>query len=267
VRAGTGRTSADLGEPAGRDVEDETVDGNLPDPRMRPKTIDLGPNGFRDVGEGTKGDVQLLAGPLDQPGPDLGFGSPLEPAGGVPDHEDLIGPEKLLAHHDGADRVVGREATGVPDDVRVPGSQTERLLDVQARVHARDHRKARKRRSRQRGPIERLDVPPVLGKDPLVLGERRSCPASLLVRGHAAGAIPGTSPARRASLVTTTAQSAGPNRSESQDSSGVRWSVVEPSRTEADPGAPSTGAGTDGSSVNGISFGLPNRSPRASTAT
>src|SRR5206468_2360364 len=54
-------------------------------------------------------------------------------------------------------------------------------------------------------------------------------------------------------------QSLGPNRMESHDSSGVSRSTAAPRRTDADPGAPSTGAGTDGSSVNGISLALPNR--------
>src|SRR5216117_3780484 len=48
-------------------------------------------------------------------------------------------------------------------------------------------------------------------------------------------------------------QSLGPNRMESHDSSGVSRSTAAPRRTDADPGAPSTGTGTDGSSVNGIS--------------
>ena len=58
-----------------------------------------------------------------------------------------------------------------------------------------------------------------------------------------------------------------PKSSCSHDSSGVWWSVVVPSRTAAEPGAPSTGAATDGSSVNGISRGLPRPKPRASIAT
>ena len=48
-------------------------------------------------------------------------------------------------------------------------------------------------------------------------------------------------------------QVVGPNSSDSHDSSGVWRSSLAPSRTDAEPGAPSTGAGTDGSRVNGIS--------------
>ena len=39
--------------------------------------------------------------------------------------------EPLLADDQRADRVVGREPAGVPDDVGVAGPQAERFLDVQ----------------------------------------------------------------------------------------------------------------------------------------
>ena len=61
------------------------------------------------------------------------------PAAGVLDDDHLLGPEELLADDERADRVIGREAAGVPDDVRIAGPQGEHVLDRQARVHAGKH--------------------------------------------------------------------------------------------------------------------------------
>ncbi len=57
-----------------------------------------------------------------------------------------------------ADRVVGRHAAGVADDVRVAGLQAEQVLDVEPRVHARDDRDPPRRREREIGLVERLGI-------------------------------------------------------------------------------------------------------------
>ena len=61
----------------------------------------------------------------------------------VRDHDDLARPQELLAHDQRADRVLGGERAGVPDDVRVADPQPERVLDVDPGVHARQDREAR----------------------------------------------------------------------------------------------------------------------------
>ena len=66
--------------------------------------------------------------------------------------------------------VVGHEAAGVPDDVRVAGPQPECLLDVQPCVHAGDDRRdPDSGRRGQRGPVERFRVALVLAQQPRVL--------------------------------------------------------------------------------------------------
>ena len=89
------------------------------------------------------------------------------------DDDDLLGPEELLADDERADRVVGREATRVPDDVGVAGPQAQDVLDRQARIHARQHGKLPPRRERERRTVELSRVALVLGQGACILGARR----------------------------------------------------------------------------------------------
>jgi hypothetical protein len=72
----------------------------------------------------------------------------VEAAASVRDHEDLARPEELLAHHERTDRILRCEAAGVPDDVGIADAQPERVLDVDACVHAGDDRQTRQGRRR-----------------------------------------------------------------------------------------------------------------------
>ena len=94
-----------------------------------------------------------------------------EAAPGVLDDDDLLGAEQLQAHDERADDVVGHEAAGVADDVGVAGPQAERLLDIEARVHAGDDDQPRQRRGGQRGSVERLGIASVLGEQARELGD------------------------------------------------------------------------------------------------
>ena len=58
---------------------------------------------------------------------------------GVVDEDDLGRAEQPLADRQGPDLVVGDDAAGVPDDVRLAFLEAEDAVDVQPRVHARDH--------------------------------------------------------------------------------------------------------------------------------
>jgi hypothetical protein len=60
------------------------------------------------------------------------------PAVGLADHEDLLGSEQVVRDHERPQRVVGDDARGVADDVRVALLEPEELGGVEARVHARD---------------------------------------------------------------------------------------------------------------------------------
>ena len=117
---------------------------------------------------------------------------PVEAAPGVGDDDDLVGAEELLADDERADRVVGREAAGVADDVGVAGPQAERLLDVEPGVHAGDDREPGQRRGGQRRAVERLGVALVLREEPLVLDRRIAGPLD----GQALADVPPAPPYR-----------------------------------------------------------------------
>jgi hypothetical protein len=59
---------------------------------------------------------------------------------GVVDEDDLLGSEQPLGDRQRADLVVGHDAAGVADDVRVALLEAEQAVGVQPRVHARDNR-------------------------------------------------------------------------------------------------------------------------------
>ena len=87
-------------------------------------------------GKAWSGEVDVAAGLLDQRRDDGGVLEREHPAAGVLDDDDLLGAEEVLADDQRADRVVGREAAGVADDVGVAAAQAEDVLDRQPRVHA-----------------------------------------------------------------------------------------------------------------------------------
>ena len=83
-------------------------------------------------------------------------------------------------------------------------------------------------------------------------GPHRTAPQDTPTRDDRLTSRPGRALANRCP-----GQFAGPNSSESQDSSGVTCCSSAPTRVEAEPGASGPGVGTDGSSVNGISLSVP----------
>ena len=58
-----------------------------------------------------------------------------EAAIGVIDDHELLGSEEVVRDQEGAERIVGNDATGVADDVRVAGLEAE-CADREARIHA-----------------------------------------------------------------------------------------------------------------------------------
>jgi len=47
----------------------------------------------------------------------------------VSDDDHFLGLEEVLADNDRTDRIVGCKASRIPDDVRITGSNPERVLD------------------------------------------------------------------------------------------------------------------------------------------
>ena len=92
------------------------------------------------------------------------------PAAGVLDDDDLLGAEETLADDQRADRVVGREAAGVADDVGLARPEAEDVLDGQPRVHAGEDGELAGRRELEVRPVERRRVASVLGEGALGLG-------------------------------------------------------------------------------------------------
>src|SRR5215208_3717412 len=72
--------------------------------------------------------------------PELVLGCAVEAAALVHHHHYRLGTEQALGGGQGADCVVGYEAAGVADDVGVAALQAEHREQVNARVHAREHR-------------------------------------------------------------------------------------------------------------------------------
>ncbi len=70
------------------------------------------------------------------------------------DEDDLLGAEQPLGDRQRADLVVGDDAAGVADHVRVALLQAEQAVGVQARVHAREHRDLARGRQRQLALVE-----------------------------------------------------------------------------------------------------------------
>ena len=165
-------TLGHLGEPAGRDVEDQTVDRDGPDPRVARSRSTCAPDGRLHVRERPEVDVEpapvrsasVVAHPV--------LVGALEAAAVWPITSTSSVPRQLLADDQRADRVVGGEAARVADDVGVAGPQPERLLDVEPGVHAGEDRQPGQRRGGQRRAVERLDVAAVLGQDPAVFARR-----------------------------------------------------------------------------------------------
>jgi transposase len=132
--------SSDLAKATRFDLIDQAMDGNVLDPRMGSDAIDLGTEVIFQIAERMKGEIDVLPGLLDEVPMDGIVLERQHPAAGVFDDDDLLRSEKLLADDERTDRVVRREAAGIPDDVSVPRAQAEDILHRQASIHARQDR-------------------------------------------------------------------------------------------------------------------------------
>ncbi len=91
--------------------------------------------------------------------------------------EDLLGAQQVLADRQGADRVLGDQAAGVADDVRLSRGEPQRREDVHARVHAGHDRDLLRPLGRQAAPGENLGgVGGVAGDKSLSDGHGSSIP-------------------------------------------------------------------------------------------
>ena len=88
------------------------------------------------VGEGSRRPGRPCAGLSLQGGAQFVVGEGEHAAAGVVDEEDLLGAQQVLADRQGADRVLGDQAAGVADDVRLARGEPQGREDVYARVHA-----------------------------------------------------------------------------------------------------------------------------------
>ena len=106
---------------------------------MCPEPVDLGAEVGLEVPEGAEGHVGFRLpvgrGSIARRAPSS---APWSPHPVCSMRTISVGAEELLADDERADDVIGHEAAGVADDVRVARPQAERLLDVEAGVHARD---------------------------------------------------------------------------------------------------------------------------------
>ena len=125
-----------------------------------------------EIGERLERQVDDRAGRLRELRAHIGVVERQHTAAGVLDDDDLPGPEEVLADDQRADGVVGGEAAGVADDVRLAGSEAEDLLDGEARVHAGDDGEPARRLSRPPRPVERRGVGGVLREGAFGLGRR-----------------------------------------------------------------------------------------------
>ena len=136
---------------------------------MGPNPLDLGAKVRLEIRERVEHKVDIGAGLGCDPPSDGFILEGQHPAAGVLHDDDLIGAEQMLADDKRADRVIGGEAAGVPDDVGVARSQAKYLLDGQPRVHAGDDGQPPSGRSGERGSIESFCVSPVRGEGALEL--------------------------------------------------------------------------------------------------
>src|SRR5438552_12681765 len=83
---------------------------------------------------------------------------------GVVDQDDLVGPQQALGDDQRSNGVVGGDAAGVADDVRVALDESEDLVHVEAGVHAGQHRQVLGRRQGKAPLVERSRVRVVLSK-------------------------------------------------------------------------------------------------------
>src|SRR3954447_12471304 len=157
-------------EPTRPDIEHEAMDPIGLDPRMGAQTVHRSEDARLEVVERPEIDREVVARFRRQLAMHRRLVRSEKAAARMADDDDLVGTKERLTDDQRADDVVGCDAAGISDDVRIAGSEAERLLDVQPRVHARDDRDPAQRRGGQRGPIERLRVALVLGQDPVELG-------------------------------------------------------------------------------------------------
>src|SRR3990172_14856 len=112
------RPSLDRAEAARRHVVDQAVDRHPEEVQPASEHANLLADHRLEVGERPEDEVRLVVGGRAHPSPDHGLIGAVEAAAGMGDDEDLPGPEKLLAHDDRTDRVLGREPAGIADEIR-----------------------------------------------------------------------------------------------------------------------------------------------------
>ena len=145
------RPRADLVELAGGDVEDEPAQRFVfGDERAGLDAAQRLTHVLFQIGERLGGPLRLDAGLVLDGALELVVGEGQHAAVGVVDQDDLVGAEQPLADRQRADLVVGDDAAGVADDVRLALGQAEDPVDVEPGVHARHHRDVLARRQRQR---------------------------------------------------------------------------------------------------------------------
>ena len=112
--------------------------------RRVPDAGDRLPHVLVDVGERLDCKRRGHPGRLLQFGAEAVVGDQLQATIGVVDEQDLLRVEAPLRNRERADHVVGDDAAGVAQDVRLAVLEAERGEDVESRVHARDDREAQR---------------------------------------------------------------------------------------------------------------------------
>ena len=154
---GSGLDGVDLHQAAGGQVQDEAAHGiGAGDERRGLDAGDRLAHAVGQVGEGPRRPGRPRAGLSLQGGAQLLVGEGEHAAAGVVDEEDLLGAQQVLADRQGADRVLGDQAAGVADDVRLARGEPQGREDVHARVHAGHDRDLLRPLGRQAAPGENL---------------------------------------------------------------------------------------------------------------
>ena len=73
------------------------------------------------------------------------------------DQDHFLGPQKTLGNCEGSNGIVGYHAAGIAEDMRVAFLEPEDLADMQAGVHAGQHKELLRRRQ-WKASFERLRI-------------------------------------------------------------------------------------------------------------
>ena len=115
---------------------------------MRPDAHDRPANGIVDIREAAERVGRLGPRLREDTRPQRGLVGPVKTAIGMVHEHDLARLEQPLREHERAQHVVGREATGVPQNVRLAPAEAEDGADVDARIHAGHDRDPHRRDGR-----------------------------------------------------------------------------------------------------------------------